>query len=207
MVFELLFLYMYLRICRSRNLVVFLYTIYDISFEILVVPCSMEINNASQVSKHFQSLPVNTIFHIIHRFIYLFIYFPLSPYVHLLFICTKPFHSTNFFLHLSLRIRTCPSSHTLIKRSRERFERGIFSLLSGRSIDVSARKGERIEEQKKLIYFTFVAHTFCLDPTDPLVERVLNDRSSSLGLANEARPVLRSLYFPTHSATVSRESR
>lgn len=112
MVFELLFLYMYLRICRSRNLVVFLYTIYDISFEIPVVPCSMEINNASQVSKHFQSLPVNTIFHIIHRFIYLFIYFPLSPYVHLLFICTKPFHSTNFFLHLSLRIRTCPSSHT-----------------------------------------------------------------------------------------------
>lgn len=39
------------------------------------------------------------------------------------------------------------------------------------------------------------------------MERVLNDRSSSLGLANEARPVLRSLYFPTHSATVSRESR
>ena len=88
--------HVYLHIYRFHNLVVFLYTIYDISFQIPVVSCSMGINNASQMSKHFQSLPVNTIFYIsIILFIYLFIYFPLFPYIRLLFICTKAQHPPN----------------------------------------------------------------------------------------------------------------
>lgn len=113
------------------------------------------------------------------------------------------FHSSNFFSP-SLFKNSTILAHLL--KDQENVSTGY--IFSSFRVDPSTyQRGRAIEEGKKLIYFTFVAQSFCLDPTDLLVERVLNDRSSSLGLANEARPVLRSLYFPTHSATVSRESR